>query len=725
MMSVFSWIPSQRRLVLALMLATVTTPCTAADAKKGTAPTKAKAAAKPEKTPVYTTPPTATERLKKAFPRAYAKLSQRQPVHVMVVGDDIANMTGQGNVNGNQLLAWPVRLVNELAQEFYYTGGIRLIRPNPGQPDRLLEAFGPEITVRVLTENGGTMAKAMSILATFAYEEPPDLVIIGFGANDALAGADLMDYAKNLHRVVETIRARGADLWLVGPTLLAGDKPENGLAATRAFAGIVRDEATEAGAAYSDLGDLRSLVRLEPDMLAPTKVLSAIQEQYAQFFAWEGAVDLVHPLPLLHQRLATQAYRDLTTDPVPTPWNLTVAGAAFTGANEFVVTGTVENTTKKELKLTLAPLKLPRWTAKEEPFELTLKAGAKTELRLTYQLTPSPRAPWFPPFPGHEPALRLPLLVASTAATRIEELHAKIQPLAVMWKLDTLYNQDDKFTVDNVVLNTSDGDLRGIAWAAEWNGQRKTGTIDIAKGANATLALTFDLPKGTGPRRIASPLLLVLSVNGITLRSDRAIEINRNFGLQQELPLTLRGNGQGNVELNLTADDKALTFTFDVTGKALEAGPDGTAITAEIHLDARSYGKRLMLGSTEGIVVSAGATDGDAKVNRILPWAFGTGYGMKFDERAVQARITSTLAASSLTVALPRTFLYLHEWALKNGNSQMALNVILRLASAQGGSSPDRTWSLTFNGKHSDDVEGAAVLELTDQPTSRWTVIVW
>lgn len=681
---------------------------------------------KPEPVPLYTTPKTVNERLKKLFPRTFAKLIKREPVHVMVVGDEIANMAGQGEVNGNQLLAWPTLLVNELAQEFYYTGGVRLIRPNPGKPDRLVDAFGPEITVRVLVEQGGTMAKAMSMLATYAYEAPPDLVIVGFGANDALSGTDLMDYAKNLHRVVETIRARGADLWLTSPTLLAGARPETGMAATRPYAGITKDEAAEAGAAYSDLGDLRSLVSLRPELLAPDKILDAVREVYGGYFAWEGVVDVVHPLPLLHQRIATQAYKKLSEDADEVPGKFTVTGATFTNPAECVVSGTIENTAKRTVKLTLAPMKLPRWSPKEEPSELTMKGGTKAEFKWTYQRVPGPRDPWFPSHAGHEPLLRLPVLVATETSTRIEELRAEIQPLAVMWKLDTLYNQEDRFTVDNVVLNTSGGDLKDVAWTAEWNGQKKSGTTSITKGANATLALNFDLPKGSaGPRRIAAPLQLTLTAGGTTLRSERAIEINRNVGLKQELPLTLMGAGKGNAAMTLAADKDSLTFTFDISGTKIEAGPDGIALSAELHLDARSYGKRLMLGSTEGIMISAGTTDGSAKVSRIAPWAFGTGYGMKFDEAAVLARVSSNLGTTTLTVTLPRSYLYLHEWAIGNGNSQLAINTIVRAASADGKLSPDRTWSLTFNGKHADDVEGAAVLELTDQPTSRWTVVVW
>ena len=76
-------------------------------------------------------------------------------------------------------------------------------------------------------------------------------------------------------------------------------------------------------------------------------------------------------------------------------------------------------------------------------------------------------------------------------------------------------------------------------------------------------------------------------------------------------------------------------------------------------------------------------------------------------------------------VSLPRIYLYRHEWAVGNGNSQFGINTRLAFASKEGSFTPDNTWSLTLNGKHGDDAEGLAVLELTDKPTTRWTVVVW
>ena len=69
-----------------------------------------------------------------------------------------------------------------------------------------------------------------------------------------------------------------------------------------------------------------------------------------------------------------------------------------------------------------------------------------------------------------------------------------------------------------------------------------------------------------------------------------------------------------------------------------------------------------------------------------------------------------------LTVSLPKSYLYRHEWALGNGNSELGINVRLN-----GGG---RTYFLTRSTRMSDDAGSLSVLELTDKPTRRWTVRV-
>lgn len=682
--------------------------------------------------PIYVTPPAVVVRLQKFVPRTYAKLSERKPVHIVTVGDDLVDMAGYGDDAGNQLLSWPARFVDELAREFFYPGGVRLIQPNRGKPDRVVGRAGPDITLRVLATRGAGIQKALPLLATFGFESSPDLVIVSFGLQDSLSAADPMLFAKSLREIIDTVKAKGSDILLVGPALTIADPEEASLAATRPYAGMMREEAQQSGIAFADLGDAASLIRLEAETETPEQVFDDVAKQYRRYFAWPGVQDFLHPQASLHRKMGALVFKALTEEAADAPWKLSAVGASFTAADQFTASYDLTNTSKSDANFTLLPLKLPRWMPKDADAQVELKAGKSQRMTITYQRDNAAAVTRFPAFPGHEPVLRLPLLIASGGRVKVDELASPVQPLAVMWKLDTLPNQAATFTLDNVVLNTSGKDLAGVSWETEWNGQKKSGKLDLAKGASTTLALTFDLPQAPGLRAVQGALVLNVVVDGVSLRWERTIAAAQNLGLKQDIPLSAMKAGKGAVNMRVDADATSLFMTFDLEKPDLESDAAGTALVAQLSLDARSYGKRLLSGSTEFIQVQASAEDGAGDVAPIAPWAFGTGYGMRFDSAGVQARLTSSPQGTRrLSITLPRSYLYLHEWALGNGNSQLGINARLSLWQGPhddqkvGGFPPDRTFVLTQNGRARDDAEGLAVLELTDKPTTRWSVVIW
>jgi hypothetical protein len=192
------------------------------------------------------------------------------------------------------------------------------------------------------------------------------------------------------------------------------------------------------------------------------------------------------------------------------------------------------------------------------------------------------------------------------------------------------------------------------------------------------------------------------------------------------------GDRTQSVTLKADADSDNLFLTFEVRGIDLKDGPPGTAAwVGTVNLDARSYGKRLTPGVTDTIRFSGRATDGNADLGDIPPWVFGTGYAAQFDKKHVKCALASgSEGVRRITLTVPRSYFYLHEWALKNGNSQLGVYITLTFwqpnadGSPGGGYPADLTFFLTKN-RHRDEVEGHAVLELTDEPTKRWTITVY
>jgi len=78
---------------------------------------------------------------------------------------------------------------------------------------------------------------------------------------------------------------------------------------------------------------------------------------------------------------------------------------------------------------------------------------------------------------------------------------------------------------------------------------------------------------------------------------------------------------------------------------------------------------------------------------------------------------------------IPRSYFYLHEWALGNGNSQIGLHAMLRLLSRDP-NNPDGSYLLSHQFSNSEvkmerhNAESLPALELDVNSTGRWSVRV-
>jgi hypothetical protein len=208
-----------------------------------------------------------------------------------------------------------------------------------------------------------------------------------------------------------------------------------------------------------------------------------------------------------------------------------------------------------------------------------------------------------------------------------------------------------------------------------------------------------------------------VSANGVRQIFDRYLEITRNFGLKEVVPLAAADGQASSVTLRADADNMKLFLTLNLAGVDLEDTSAGTAYEVLLNLDARSYGERLTPGATAALRITGKAGDGPGTVDPIAPWAFGSGYAAEFDAAEIQAVLSSSAnGGRRLTITLPKSYLYRHEWAIGNGNSELGINLRLK-----GGG---RDYFLTRSSRQGDDAQSLSVLELTDKPTRRWTVRV-
>jgi len=680
---------------------------------------------------------------KAKLPKAYQKLSQRKPFHMVALGDSIVEMFGYDDDKENWIKGYPARFAEQLARQFFYTGGVRIIKPSKGKPEKLQPHRGKEITLRNLGRGGKLSIHAIQALSTYGMETPPDLVLVSFGINDANTGLDLGVYARAFQDVIATVRASGGEVVLLGPTLLVGDPPEAEMAKTRAFSDTLKEVAEDSGAFYVDLADLTDLVKLPLELERPTEVFTAVVDQYRRFFDHTNAVDWVHPRPALHEVLGRKIFRELIDGPTAVPWEVGPGDLQILDNKTLELKVPIKNTAAAKTKFVALPLVTMSWKPMDATPEMELAPGESRELKIRYLRRDDAQGLSSYGMPSHEPMLRLPLLVSTGGMVRIADVRATLKPAVMLWKIETQFNLEKEYRPVNLLTNTS-AELISGTWEATWMDQKLTGDYRLEAGAQQELPLKFKLPETTQglPFNRESELLVLVKVKGQELRFRRRVDLTQNFGLKQPVPMMNQdektspmlpqlGERSRSITLKADADKDTLFVTFDLRGIDLKNDPaTGQSWVATLNLDARSYGKRLSRGVTDPLRISGSASDGPATVAGIQPWTFGTGYAASFDETQVKAVVSSgSEGARRITISLPRSYLYLHEWALGNGNSQVGLNATFNFwqpavnGASAGGYLPDALHNLIYN-RHRDDAEGSAVLELTAEPTQRWTVSI-
>lgn len=656
--------------------------------------------------------PARQERFQKLLPKAWRTLNQREPFHLLVLGDRAALEVWSPAAGwaAASAPAFPNLFARELATQFFYTGGVAEAgAAATGQPQ-----LGPAISLRTLTRAGGSVLDAAPILASTARQSRVDVVLLCYGYSEAAVSMSPVTFTRALDAALNAAREIGAEVILCSPWLPMATAAETSLGMTRPLADALHEMAEAEGVLHADLGDLARLLRV-PEAAAQDEgqIFERIETTYRGFFH-EAADGHFIPRAALHAQFGSLVYKELLDGPPTLPWTLSAATAKLDSDSQLTVNCTIQNTSKARLEITALPLIAAGWKPRTASPQVSLPAGGSQTITMQYALQSQGSLPL------QEPLVRLPLLVTAGEQARVETLRAAVQPMAVVWSLETLFNQETTFSTGCQLVNNSQSGLKGT-WEAEFGGKKLTGSYELNPGGTSPLDLRFDLPADSPPVQTL-PLNLTVKGDGPALTTTRQVTITRNLGLSQVVPLTAltQDNPPGGIILRATADKNTLTLTCELTTAdlLLDATP---AWQLEINLDARSYGKRLENGATAALRSTGTAADGPGHVHDIPAWAFGTGYAANYAPKEFKASLTTTATNTRLiSLTVPRTYLYLHEWALENGNSQLGLNLRLTLNTAVG----YRTWALTPTTKPTDAVESLAVLELSVKPTQRFTVNV-
>jgi hypothetical protein len=198
------------------------------------------------------------QRLQKLLPNAWRKLSQREPLHILALVGEREMQVWTEVADAGVLSTFPAYFCRELANQFFYTGGIYEAGKNAGA-----DALAPSLTIRALSTEGGIVDTA-AILGSVARQSPVDLVLICHGLAEAESGMSPQAFANATRQAVEAAKALKADVILSAPWLPMSAKPETTLGITAPISDALRELADEEGWIFADLGDITRLLDLPP-----------------------------------------------------------------------------------------------------------------------------------------------------------------------------------------------------------------------------------------------------------------------------------------------------------------------------------------------------------------------------------------------------------------------------------------------------------------------------
>lgn len=653
--------------------------------------------------------PVQRDRWQKFLPQTLLKLTRREAVQIVVLGDAILDGVKADGKSDPLLQSFAGVFAKALATQFYYTGGVRVLRPGSKLRSKESMVMGPEILLQPVRTS--SIVSAASALATVGFQGRPDVVIVAHGLEDGVASTSTADMAAALRSLLDTVRGHRLEMIVAGPVPQAADPEERSLALTRAASSVMREFCENEKLLFSDLGDLSRIV-LPPSGTQEAHLLfPALMQQYQSRLNSAPAGAIATPTADMHDAMGRILFQDVMQDKPGLAWSVGDAQAKLEGQGKLKLEFQITNTRKEELALTVLPLVPVGLKLKEATPEIKLAAGATNSVKVDYAITDTRYLPL------SDGKMRLPVLVIAGKKSRVHDLVATLRPFSAAWNVRAAFNQEKEFSPDLEIENSTEQGLSG-AWELNWAGQKQAGKVTLDAEGAETLAAKLALPTDEkAPFRQRLPVNFSLEANGVKQIFDRYIEITRNIGLKEAVSLSTADDKPSSVMLRADADGMKLFLTLELAGVDLVDNDSNKAYELLLNLDARSYGKRLAPGATAAIRITGKAGDGAAQVDEIAPWAFGGGYAAVFDPAEISATLSSSASgARRLTITLPKSYLYLHEWALGNGNSQLGINVRF-----SGGG---REYFLTRSTRQADDAESLGVLELTDKPTRRWTVRV-
>lgn len=735
-------------------------------------------------------------RLKKFLPRTLPKLQRRDPVFVAICGDEISAFyqPGRGIVTEQMTMAWYGRFLDRLGASFYYHGGVVDTSPPspdrdanlekqwetyrkeraqwekakkkgeppvaPGLPDDDAQGALRSTAVNDIVRNGQPVEATIPspsafyadnyaaegavgvqvmdpLLSTVFHAEETgaaDLVIIAYGARDALSGTSLRTFRAALDAAIAECRKKGADVILAGPPPALDEADErSAVGRSRPWAAVMREAAEAAGVYFADLG---AAAFFQPSDLINRTVegtfKAAIDPVRRMFDHGSALHDGFHPNAASHLIMGETAADWLRygtpVRPFEVSGELVMSGGP---GGEDVLTVRVASTGKEPITIGLCPLRFAGWSVKPgtpDRVHTFLPGRGARKFKFVMQRNDEP-------LQGHEEFIRGSLIISDDDAQHLVDVKVPVLPLMVLWPEERVDGAGGDHLLKCTLVNTGRQSAE-VALSLDWQGvQAPLTPVKVAAGERVSLPLRIALPPVAGAFRFKDNVVLNVTSEGHTWKFTRRVEGVRHIGLKDRFPLVPLAKWQGKPSpedtaaagafLKVQADQKAIYFQIEVpaatVSDVVEGKPWGRL---EVQIDGRKAGENGTMGCVGTMVVEVPYEEGACRLLPVKPAVFGNGYAYPYDLSGFRRLVKVNTDGRVIQFNMVRVFLQHHEWSLDgSGQNDLGINVRLALCDEKaGGFTAARTYVLSASAFPSADARSLTLLELRGNPAARWSL---
>ncbi len=674
------------------------------------------------------------ERLETYLPRTLEKLERRQPIHVALVGDGVAQMITLDENRHNMLLSLHGYFLRRLEQEFFYPGGVHLLNPLADHPRKLRNHRGEEILLEQFTSAEATSLNALQWVTTRVFLNRPDLVVLHLGLNDFRFDVLGESTRRSLSRAIEFCLRNEAEVILVGPTLMRDAGGPNGWGATRLHAAILRDLAAQWNVMFLDPGHALGRTRPALSEGTPEDLAAQVSRDLALdlFDYGPGVKEAIFMNSVAHRNAGAAMAGQLMDGVADSGYEIS-ASAVLAGEDGLEVDLTLRAKDGLRRQGVLTALNIGRiWEPKVVPHALSIDPEGEQRFRIRYERRTAGGDGGDYRFTANMTTLPCSFLLSDLDRTTMVDVQVPKEPVHVVWDFSPRIDQRRTFPLRFMIGNASAEPVNGT-YRLRYAGQQARGAFDLEPGGNKTFTANPQLPSDE-VWRSRETVVLEVETGGQTLLFKRQAEAVQDGVLESAIPLEpLDRYAEGEaskgkrVTMTASASDEALQLVFDLGGIPLETATGRDALILKLALDGRPSAECQGTGFVEPLVIRFRDSEPVGKVAPIPPAAFGNGYSKELDSRGIQAVMEDGAEGKRVRVILPRIYFYRHFWKIGDGGDRLGLAAQVQFLRADAVSGEfsypeSATWVTSAPGLHRNDACGLPSLDLRTGSPDGWSV---